>query len=148
MSRKPANRSGASRTRTGRPANRVASTGPGRARSATPANRRPLGPRPQRVPTGPATPARQKLEQSSVGPLNRLKRLPRWTIPALMGLLLLGGLLIPSPLAGLLLIVLASFLAWLVALSWPVLPAGARWLRLVVVVVVAAAAVWRLSGRG
>ncbi len=148
MSRKPANRTGGGKTRTGRPANRVASTGPGRARSTTPANRRPLGPRPQRVPTGPATPARQKLEHASVGPLNKLKRLPRWTIPALMGLLLLGGLLIPSPLAGLLLLLLAGFLAWLVALSWPVLPAGARWLRVAVVAVVTAAAVWRLSGRG
>lgn len=148
MARKSASRSGSAKSRAARPAKRVATSGPGRPRSAEQSNRRPLGPRPQQVPASPATATRRKLEVASVGPLNRLKRLPRWLIPVLMGLLLLGGLLIPTPLAGLLLVVLAAFLAWLVALSWPLLPVGARGLRLVVVAIVFAAAVWRLTGRG
>ncbi|NQU37648.1 MAG: hypothetical protein HQ526_08670 [Actinobacteria bacterium] len=125
------------------------STGPGRSsgsgrRNGTP----PLGSRPQRVPSQAKSPARLKLERFSVRPLHFLKRLPRLVLPVLLGLLLLGGLLLPSQLAGLLLLVVAVFLGWLLALSWPALIGSARAVRLFVVVIVTFAAFWRLFGYG
>jgi len=79
-------------------------------------------------------------------PLHFLKRLPRLVLPIAMGLLLLGGLLLPSQFAGLLLLVVAVFLGWLLALSWPVLNGSSRAIRLLVVVVVTFATFWRLAG--
>lgn len=123
------------------------STGPGRSsgsgrRNGTP----PLGPRPQRVPSQAKSPARVKLEKFSVRPLHILKRLPRLILPIVMGVLLLGGLLLPSQFAGLLLLVVAVFLGWLLVLSWPALIGSSRAIRLLVVGMVTFAAFWRLAG--
>lgn len=62
--------------------------------------------------------------------------------------LLFGGLIVPSPIAGLLLLVLGAFLGWLLALSWPALTPGARFLRLAVCLVIVFAAFWRFAGYG
>ena len=45
------------------------------------AQQRPLSPRPQQAPKGPASEARRGLERRSAGPLLWLHRLPRWLIP-------------------------------------------------------------------
>ena len=122
-------------------------TGPGRtARSGRPTAARPLGPRPQRVPSEAKSPARRRLERVSAGPLLRLHRLPRLVLPLVMGALLLAGLLVPGAWAGLFLVILTALLAWLVALSWPALAGSAKVIRVLVVVVIAAAAIWRLTG--
>jgi hypothetical protein len=125
------------------------STGPGRSsgsgrRNGTP----PLGRHPQRVPTQAKSAARLKLEKFSRRPLHFLKRLPRLILPVVMGILLLAGLLLPSQFAGLLLLLVAAFLGWLLALSWPAVIGSSRAIRLLVVVVVTFAALWRLAGYG
>lgn len=74
--------------------------------------------------------------------------MPRLILPLIMGVLLLAGLLIPSPLAGLLLIVLGLLLAWLVALSWPAIEIPSRAIRVLVTLMIFAAAVWKLGGNG
>lgn len=111
--------------------------------SSSPSGKR----RPTQPPAAQTSPARARLEELSRGPLVRLHAMPRWTLPVLMGVLLLAGLLIPSPWAGLLLVVLALFLAWLVALSWPRLTPGTRALRLLVIAVVVFGAYRKLTGR-
>ncbi|MFZ1855124.1 MAG: DUF6703 family protein, partial [Candidatus Nanopelagicales bacterium] len=105
-----------------------------------------LGPRPQRVPAATKSPARIKFERISLRPLTVIHRLPRLIVPIVMGALLLTGLLLPSSWAGLLLVALAAILGWFVALSWPAIVPSARALRVVVIIVIAAAAVWRLTG--
>ena len=74
--------------------------------------------------------------------------MPRLVLPIVMGALLLAGLLIPSSLAGLLLIVLGLLLAWLVALSWPAIEVSSRAIRVVVIAMIFAAAIWKLGGNG
>ena len=59
-----------------------------------------------------------------------LHRLPKWVIPILMVALLLLGLLIPSNWAGIFIVLIAVFLGWLLALSWPVILPGSRLFRL------------------
>ncbi len=65
-----------------------------------------------------------------------------------MGVMLFLGLFIPNPLAGLFLLALGGFLGWLLALSWPALELSSRWIRVVVVIAILAAAVWRFAGFG
>jgi hypothetical protein len=89
---------------------------------------------------------RRSLEKASVGPLFVLNGLPRLVVPLLLGILLVIGLAVHSPWAGLLLLVPALFLLWLLVLSWPVISPAGRALRLVAVVAVVAAAVLRLAG--
>lgn len=125
------------------------STGPGRTGGSRQSNPvRPLGPRSQRVPSQAKSPARIKLERRSARPLYTLNRLPKLVLPILMGALLLAGLLIPGRWAGILLLVLAGFLGWLLALSWPALAVTSRWVRLLVVAVIIFAAFWRFAGAG
>lgn len=112
------------------------------------ASNRPLGPRPQRVPPAAATPTRRKLERYSVRPLVILKSLPGWLLPMAMGVFLLLGLLVPGRLAGAFLLVLAAFLGWLLALSWPALTTGSKVIRLAVNLMVLVAAGWRFAGYG
>ncbi|MFI0431790.1 MAG: DUF6703 family protein [Candidatus Nanopelagicales bacterium] len=107
---------------------------------------RPLSPRPQQGPKGPASEARRGLEQRSAGPLLWLHRLPRWLIPVIMGALLLLGLAVPGNWAGIFIVLVGLFLAWLLALSWPVITPGSRALRLGVTIVVLAAGIARMFG--
>lgn len=72
--------------------------------------------------------------------------MPRFLIPVLMGLLLLGGLAISAPWAGLFLVALGGFLSWLIALSWPALSPGAKVIRVVTALIVLGAGVWKLTG--
>ncbi len=95
----------------------------------------------------PATGARATLERRSVGPLVLMHSLPGWLVPVLIGVFLLVGLMIPSGWAGLLLLVPAAFLAWLLALSWPLLRPGGRALRALVVLLLVGAAVARVLGK-
>lgn len=90
--------------------------------------------------------ARRSLERRSVGFLAILHRLPRWTVPALLAAFLLLGLLLPWRWAAVLLLLVAAFLGWLLALSWPVLDARGRAIRGLAVAVVAVVGVLRLLG--
>ncbi|MEI6624006.1 MAG: DUF6703 family protein [Actinomycetes bacterium] len=120
------------------------STGPGR----TPSSRgtRPLGPRPQRIPSEAKSSARLKLERMSAGPLLRMHALPRLVIPVLLFALFAAGLFVKSAWSGIFFTIVALFVAWLLALSWPLLTPSSRVLRVVVVTIVVFAAIWRFTG--
>ncbi len=80
-----------------------------------------------------------------------LHRLPRLVLPVVLGLLLFLGLIAPADrlawAGGLALSLVTLFLAWLLALSWPVLTPGSRLLRVAVVIAVAGVTVLKFVGR-
>lgn len=94
----------------------------------------------------PSTGWRRSLEKVSVGPLVVMNSLPGWVVPVLLAVLLVAGLALPFAWAGLLLLVPTVFLGWLLLLSWPVIKPGGRLLRLIAVMVLLGAAVFRLMG--
>jgi predicted metal-binding membrane protein len=83
----------------------------------------------------------------SAGPLIVLHRLPTVLVPILMGLLLVAGLMLPWPVAGLLLLVVGVFLGWLLALSWPIISWPGRIIRGLAVLALLAMTVLRLMGK-
>jgi hypothetical protein len=89
-----------------------------------------------------------KFEDVSRGPLQTMSRIPRPLIVIGLAAFLVGGLLAPSAIGAVLLTVLGVFLAWLIALSWPILPAASRAMRIITVGLVFGAAWLRASGRG
>jgi hypothetical protein len=93
------------------------------------------------------SPARLRFEDLSRGPLQTLNRVPKALVVIGMAATLLGGLLAPAVVGVPLLVVLALFLGWLVALSWPILAPGPRLMRVVTVGLVLFAAWMRASGR-
>lgn len=91
---------------------------------------------------------RQKFEDLSRGPLTTLNRLPRAVVVIGLAALLVAGMLTPPSIGFVLLLILALFLAWLVALAWPALDGKSRVIRVVTVGLVLGAAFLRASGRG
>src|SRR5215470_13723862 len=79
--------------------------------------------------TPQASPARRSLERSSARPLVLLHQLPVWLVP-----LVVTGLAVPGWPGAVALVLVAAFLSWLAALSWPRLGPGARLLRVAAVV--------------
>lgn len=109
------------------------------------------------TPRNPAQPPRQptsnprgNLERASIPILTRLLSVPRWLIVVAMGTFLFLGLIQTgglSWLGGIFLLIVGVFLAWLLALSWPVLTPGRRLTRIVVVAAVLGIAVLKFLGR-
>ena len=98
----------------------------------------------------PASGGRASLERASYPLLLRLRQIPRWIMVVLPGVLLFAGLVMPSSLAwlgGLLLALVGVFLGWLLLLSWPVLGASSKLLRLIVIVAVFGIAFFKAMGR-
>lgn len=62
----------------------------------------------------------------------RMARLPRWALVVGVAALLFGGLAGRGPIAALALVILAAFLGWLAAVSWPVVPPWTRVLRIAI----------------
>jgi hypothetical protein len=89
---------------------------------------------------------RAGLERRSVGPLMVLNSLPGWLVPVALGVLLVAGLALPFAWSGLLLLVPIVFLGWLLLLSWPVITPSGRLLRLLAVLVLIGAMVFRVQG--
>ena len=89
---------------------------------------RPL-PRGKTFYTPQASQARSSLERSSARPLIMLHQLPVWVVP-----IVLTGLAVPGWLGAVALVLVAAFLGWLAALSWPRLGPGPRLLRVAAVV--------------
>jgi hypothetical protein len=77
--------------------------------------------------------------------LIRMNVMPKWFVPLVLAAFLIGGLVIPSRLSGLLLLVVAAFLGWLVAISWPLVKPRGRLLRVAVVALVVVVAVFRFT---
>ncbi len=73
--------------------------------------------------------------------------LPRWVIPASLGVALFFGLVLTSPWAGLLLLGIGVFLSWLTALSWPLITPASRLLRTIVDVAVLGLGIMKLTGQ-
>ncbi|MEI6362556.1 MAG: DUF6703 family protein [Actinomycetes bacterium] len=102
------------------------------------------------MPTKPASPARQRFEDISYPIVERLNRLPRFVVIVAPGLLLFLGLIQTGKwawLGGVLLVIVAGLLAWLTALSWPVIAVRSRIVRVVVILVVLGFAFFKFAGR-
>ena len=94
---------------------------------------RPL-PRGKTFYTPEASQARSSLERSSARPLVLLYQLPVWLVPLVLTGLLVTGLAVPGWLGAVALVLVAAFLSWLAALSWPRLGTGSRLQRVAAVV--------------
>jgi hypothetical protein len=92
-------------------------------------------------PTPGASRARQAAEQRSAVPLLFLRQLPSWLLPLVLVVLLIAGLALRGPVAGIALLGVALVLGWLALLSWPRLGSGGRLGRCVVMALVLAIAV-------
>lgn len=102
---------------------------------------------PSRPAAPPASPARQWLVRHSAGPLVILHRIPTIVLAIALGVTLVAGLAIPSPWAGILLLVLGVFLGWLLALSWPIVNWAGRTIRALAVLALLVMGVLRLMGK-
>ena len=80
-----------------------------------------------------ASDSRRRIERSSARALVLLHQQPVWLPPGVVALLLVVGLAVPGWLGAVALILVAAFLGWLAALSWPRVDRGGRLLRLAAV---------------
>ena len=83
--------------------------------------------------TPDASDSRRRIERSSARALVLLHQQPVWLPPVVVAMLLLVGLAVPGWLGALALILVAVFLGWLAALSWPRVDRGGRLLRVAAV---------------
>ena len=100
---------------------------------------RPL-PRGTSLYTPEASGARRTLERRSSQALVTLHQLPVWVLPIVLTALLVTGLAVPGWIGAVALVLVAGFLGWLAALSWPRLAPGPRLLRVAAIACVLAAA--------
>ena len=70
-----------------------------------------------------------------------LHQQPVWLLPLVVALLLVVGLAVPGWIGAAALVLVAAFLGWLAALSWPQTPTRGRLLRVAAVVGVLVVAV-------
>ena len=89
---------------------------------------------------------RGSLERASVGPLFFLNTLPRLLVPLMLGILMIMGLAMPWNWTGLVLLIPAAFLAWLMVLSWPLLSTTGKLMRAAAVIGLLIGCVLRVSG--
>ena len=94
----------------------------------------------------PAPGLRGEVEKASAPVLLWLSSRPRFLIPVLSAVLLLGGLFAPPGLGVPLLMLLIALVGWLSYLSWPVVTGVQRLLRLGTIGLVLAAIAGKLSG--
>jgi Family of unknown function (DUF6703) len=76
-----------------------------------------------------ASSTRRALERASARYVAYLHQLPRWLLPMVTAALLVLGLAARGWPGAIALVLVAAFLSWLAALSWPALPARSRLLR-------------------
>ena len=92
----------------------------------------------------PPTTLRATVERRSVPVLLWLSSRPKVLLPALVVVLLIGGLAAPPAFGVPLLVLLALLLLWLTYLSWPALDGGARALRVAMLLLSVVAVVQRV----
>ncbi len=90
-------------------------------------------------------PLRRTVERASAPVLLWLSSRPRFLLPALVAVLLLGGLAAPSAYGLVLLGVLTALLVWLSYLSWPALDGRGRLLRAAMLALIAIALLQRVT---
>jgi hypothetical protein len=115
-------------------------------RPIPPPEAKPSTPRPA-APAGPGPSARERFEDFSAPILLRMQAMPGFLIPVTLGTLMFFGLTLNATWSGILLILIALFLFWLTAVSWPRVTTGSRILRIVVDVAVLVLGVLKLAGR-
>jgi hypothetical protein len=115
-------------------------------RPIPPPEAKPSTPRPA-APAGPEPSARERFEDFSAPILLRMQAMPGFLIPVTLGTLMFFGLTLNATWSGILLILIALFLFWLTAVSWPRVTTGSRILRIVVDVAVLVLGVLKLAGR-
>ena len=93
----------------------------------------------------PASSLRRTVERRSAPVLLWLSSRPKVLLPALVMVLLVGGLAAPPAYGVPLLLVLCLLLLWLSYLSWPALDAGARVLRAAMLALVVVAVAQRVA---
>ena len=114
-------------------------------------SRRKPASRPQRAPKQPlvkqpAPGLRGKVERASAPVLLWLSARPRFVVPVLSAVLLIGGLAAPVAVGVPLLLLLVLLVGWLSYLSWPVVEGFQRFLRVGTIGLVLAAVAGKLSG--
>lgn len=85
----------------------------------------------------PRSPFRVSAENASRGILSRLHALPRPVVPLLTVALIAVGVLAGPAIATVALLLVFVFVLWLAYLSWPVVSAGGRAIRILMLVLVA-----------
>ena len=98
----------------------------------------------------PAARPPRRIEVISAPLLLRIHSMPRVLFPLFITVLLLAGLMLPAAyawLGGICLVLVGVVLAWLVALSWPLLTGASRLTRSVLLILVFGYAVGRFLGR-
>jgi hypothetical protein len=96
------------------------------------------------------SPRRAEFERRSFPYMARLTAMPRWLLIIAIGSSLLLGLVLSGSFAWLgaiFLLFLAIFLGWLLALSWPLLSGGRRFIRLLVVLALIGLAFYKVTGQ-
>lgn len=91
------------------------------------------------------TQGRDRLERRSWPWLVRLAAIPRWMLVVGALVLVVAGLLIPGAWGAALLLVVAAFLIWLLALSWPAIDVRGRLVRAVGIGIVVFDAGWKIK---
>lgn len=76
-----------------------------------------------------------------------MRSLPSFLIPVVLASILFLGLTLRATWTGILLFLVAAFLTWMTALSWPAISTGSRILRVVVNLAVIGLGVLKLMGR-
>lgn len=96
----------------------------------------------------PASSSRSSFERWSYPMVVRMHAMPRWLVVIAPAILLVGGLVVPITwLGALLLFLVFLMLAWLTALSWPVLTPGGRLIRSITVLALLGICFWKFTGR-
>jgi hypothetical protein len=92
----------------------------------------------------PAPGLRGEVERRSAPLLLWLSARPKFLVPGIMALLLIGGLAAPPGLGTPLLLVLLAFVGWLTYLSWPVIESRGRLIRVALMGLIVAAIVGKV----
>ncbi len=106
-------------------------------RSSDPSRRRRSGNPAVRAGAVPPSPARAKVERTSLPLLLRLSAVPRWLLLVVMLVLVIAGLVLPGVAGAALLVLVGLLVTWLLVVSWPVLGPGTRAARVLVVALLA-----------
>ena len=85
---------------------------------------------------------RKQITDKSAPALLRIHGLPKFLVPGLIAVLMVAGLLMNPPYAGVPLTVVSIFIGWLMYLSWPLLDSRSKLIRfLVFLILIASTAV-------
>jgi hypothetical protein len=112
-------------------------------------NNQPSAPRVPSTPKYSASPRRAAFERKSFPVLARVTTAPRWLLIVGLGSSLLLGLILSDAwawLGAVFLLIVGAFLGWLLALSWPLLSPGRRFMRVLVVGALGGLAILKVGG--